>query len=152
MVQEAEGTVLCIVPDPLEDAAVWTAQHGEIHIKYCPLGAWVCFDDCKAVPLAEYLDTKVDASAKELLLRLQALDLSGQSLHLEAERKSSVCERVVFVPAVTRSFKRRLGKQIWQVRRRHLPLTSAKDRTIISSQGKTIRNPLIGDMAAMSVG
>ena len=43
------------------------------------------------------------------------------------------------------------GNQVWQVRRRHLPLTSAKDRTIVSSQGKTIRNPLIGDMAAMSI-
>lgn len=151
LVQEAEGTVLFIVPDPLEDPAVWTAQHGDIQLKYCPLGAWVVFDDCKAAPLAEYLDTKVDASAKELLLRLLAQDLSSQSLHLEAERKSSACERVVFVPAVTRSFKRRLGKQVWQVRRRQLPLTSAKDRTIISSQGKTIRNPLIADMGAMNV-
>ena len=50
LVQEAEGTVVHIVLDPEEcDEAV----SGEVALKYCPLGIWVCFGDCKDAPILQ---------------------------------------------------------------------------------------------------
>ena len=44
LVQEAEGTVVHIVLDPEECVE---AENGEVALKHCPQGIWVCFDDCK---------------------------------------------------------------------------------------------------------
>ena len=47
LVQEAEGTVVHVVLDPEECV---DAVSGEVALTYCPLGIWVCFDDCKEAP------------------------------------------------------------------------------------------------------
>ena len=69
LVQEAEGTVVHVVLDPEECV---DAVSGEVAFKYCPLGIWVCFDDCKEAPLASQLCDKIDASARESLWRLNS--------------------------------------------------------------------------------
>ena len=61
-----------------------------------------------------------------------------------------VHERLVFVPAVTRTFTRMINGKKWTVRRRQVPLTSALDRTIQSSQGKTFRGGVVGDMGNLN--
>ena len=97
LVQEAEGTVVHIVPDPEECIE---AVRGEVALKYCPLGIWVCFDDCKETPLASQLSSKIDARAREALWRLNS---SGFTSSTGPDSKvKAVHERMAFVPAVTR--------------------------------------------------
>ena len=74
MVQESEGTVIIVVPDPAEVQDLTT---GEVALQYCPQGVWVCFDDCKVAPLAGKLESKIDPSAREALWRLIALHPSS---------------------------------------------------------------------------
>ena len=71
--QESEGTVVAVVPDPAEVQDLTT---GEVALQYCPLGVWVCFDDCKVAPLAGKLESKIDPSAREALRRLIACAMS----------------------------------------------------------------------------
>ena len=47
-------------------------------------------------------------------------------------------DHVIFVPCVQRSFKKMLAGSAWSIRMKQLPFTSAKDRTIPSSQGLTL--------------
>ena len=145
-VQEAEGTLICVVTDPEESQDL---TQGEAALRYCPQGCWVCFDDCKAAPLAEKLADKVHPSALDALRRLAALR-PGIARPKKDDDAQAVHERLVFVPAVTRTFSRMTAGRKWTIRRRQVPLTSAMDRTIQSSQGKTFRGALIGDMGNMN--
>ena len=131
LVQEAEGTVVHIVPDPEECIE---AVRGEVALKYCPLGIWVCFDDCKETPLASQLSSKIDARAREALWRLNSSGLTSSTG--PDSKVKPVHERMAFVPAATRFFKRMIAGRKWTIKRRMVPLTSALDRTIQSSQGK----------------
>lgn len=145
LVQEAEGTVVQIVLDVQE---IIDVSRGEVALQYCPQGIWVCFDDCKVAPLAGRLSDKIDPSARDALCRLNA---SNPDASREPDSQiKPVHERMVFVPAVTRSFKRTIAGKIWMIRRRQVPLTSALDRTIQSSQGKTFRSGLVGDMGNLN--
>ena len=90
-----------IVPDPEE---CLEAESGEVALKYCPVGIWVCFDDCNEVPLASHLCDKIDPSAREALWRLNSPDPTS-SKGPESKVKP-VHERMAFVPAVTRTFSR----------------------------------------------
>ena len=63
---------------------------------------------------------------------------------------SDMHERMAFVPAVTRTFSRVIAGRKWTIKRRMVPLTSALDRTIQSSQGKPFRSKLIGDMGNLN--
>ena len=139
--QETEGTVVLVVPDPAEDQNV---EQSNVMLRYCPQGAWVAFEDCKPLPLAGKLASKVDPSAREALWALRQMETTGGAR--PGTNVTAVSERLVFVPAVTRSFTRHLSGTNWQIRRRQLPLTSALDRTIQSSQGKTFRAGIVGDM------
>ena len=130
-VQEAEGTVICTVPDPDEDQDL---TQSSVTLRYCPQGSWVCFDNCKTAPLAAKMASKVDDAACEALWRLTGLDPAAA--YQPDDNQKPVHERLVFVPAVTRSFTRMINGKKWTVRRRQIPLTSALDRTIQSSQGK----------------
>ena len=47
-------------------------------------------------------------------------------------------DHVIFVPCVQRTFKKMLTGTSWSIRMKQLPFTSAKDRTITSSQGLTL--------------
>ena len=145
-VQEAEGTLICVVTDPDESQDL---TQGEVALRYCPQGCWVCFDDCKAAPLAEKLADKVHPSALDALRRLVALR-PGIARPEKGNDSQSVNERLVFVPAVTRTFSCMIAGRKWTIRRRQVPLTSAMDRTIQSSQGKTFRGALTGDMGNMN--
>ena len=49
IVQETEGTLISVVPDPAKRELPST---GEVAMAYCALGAWVCIDDCNTAPLA----------------------------------------------------------------------------------------------------
>ena len=143
--QEAEGTVVHIVPDPQENLDV---SRGEVALQYCPQGIWVCFDDCNVAPLAGKLLDKIDPSAREALWRLNA---SNPDVSRKPDGTiKPVHERMAFVPAVTRTFKRHILGRSWTIRRRQVPLTSALDRTIQSSQGKTFRGGLVGDMGNLN--
>ena len=95
--QEAEGAVVHIVPDPEECIE---AVRGEVALKYCPLGIWVCFDDCKETPLASQLSSKIDARAREALWRLNSSGLTSSTG--PDSKVKPVHERMAFVPAVTR--------------------------------------------------
>ena len=64
LVQEAEGTVVHIVLDPEECIE---AVRGEVALKYCPVGIWVCFDDCKDTPPANELYDKIEPCARGAL-------------------------------------------------------------------------------------
>ena len=145
MVQESEGTVIIVVPDPAEVQDLTT---GEVPLEYCPQGVWVCFDDCKVAPLASKLESKIDPSAREALWRLIALHPS--STKGPDDKINNVHERPVFVPAVTRTFSRMIAGKKWTIRRRQVPLTSALDRTIQSSQGKTFRGGVLADMGNLN--
>ena len=143
--QESEGTVVQIVFDPEEKL---DPARGEVALEYCPRGIWVCSDDCSVIPLASKLLDKVDVSAREAVWRLNA---SNPDIAREPDGKvKPVHERLAFVPAATRSFKRMIAGRNWTIRRRQVPLTSALDRTIQSSQGKTFRGGLIGDMGNLN--
>ena len=109
----------------------------------------MCFDDCKVAPLADKLSDKVHPSARDALRRLAALR-PGPAQPQKPHDAQAVTERLVFVPAVTRTFSRMIAGKKWTIRRRQIPLTSAMDRTIQSSQGKTFRGALIGDMGNMN--
>ena len=50
--QEAEGTIVTIVPDP-RDPCKRTLRG--IHLKYAPLGVWVRMDKCKKAPNSQLL-------------------------------------------------------------------------------------------------
>ena len=130
-VQEAKGTVICTVPDPDEDQDL---TQRSVTLRYCPQGSWVCFDNCKTAPLAAKMASKVDDAACEALWRLTGLDPAAA--YKPDDKIKPVHERLVFVSAVTRSFTRMINGKKWTVRRRQIPLTSALDRTIQSSQGK----------------
>ena len=145
VVQESEGTVIAIVPDPAEVQDLTT---GEVALQYCPQGVWVCFDDCKAAPLTGKLEGKINASAREALWRLTALHSS--SAKKPDDKIGKVHERLVFIPAVTRTFSRMIAGRKWTIRRRQVPLTSALDRTIQSSQGKTFRGKVLVDMGNLN--
>ena len=113
LVQEAEGTVVHIVPDPQENLDV---SRGEVALQYCPQGIWVCFDDCNVAPLAGKLLDKIDPSAREALWRLNA---SNPDSSRKPDRKiKPVHERMAFVPAVTRTFERHILGKSWTIRRR----------------------------------
>ena len=145
LVQEAEGTVVHIVLDPQECVEVVS---GEVALTYCPIGFWVCFDDCKTTPLADQLCNKIDVSAREALWRLTSL--SPTSSRGPDRTVKPVHERMAFVPAVARTFSRMIAGRKWTIKRRMVPLTSALDRTLQSSQGKTFRGGLIGDMGNLN--
>ena len=145
IVQETEGTLIFVVPDPAERELPRT---GEVAMAYCPLGAWVCIDDCNTAPLAGELEGKVDSTAREALNQFLAVDPRAPA-QVDAKGKP-IHERLVFIGAVTRTFSRNIAGKKWLIRRRQLPLTSAMDRTIQSSQGKTFRGGVIGDMGNMN--
>ena len=133
VVQDSEGIVLAIAPDPADDQDMTLPS---VTLTHCPLGAWVCMDSCRTTPLADNLADKIDHSALEALWRLVCRDPSEQ---FTAEPNvKPVHERVIFVPAVTRSFNRSIAGKKWSVRRRQLPLTSAQNRTVQPSQGKNL--------------
>ena len=71
IVQETEGTLISVVPDPAERELPST---GEVAMAYCALGAWVCIDDCNTAPLAGELQGKVDRAAREALNQFLAVD------------------------------------------------------------------------------
>ena len=54
LVQEATGTVLKLVLDPAEPP-VQPDEHGNIILKYMPLGVWMHMDACVTAPLAKEL-------------------------------------------------------------------------------------------------
>ena len=137
--------MIFVVPDPAESELPNT---GEVAMAYCALGAWVCIDDCNTAPLAGQLQGKVDSSAREALNQFLAADPTALA-HVDSKVKP-IHERLVFIGAVTRTFSRNIAGKKWLVRRRQLPLTSAMDRTIQSSQGKTFRGGVIGDMGNMN--
>ena len=95
-----------VVPDPAEVQDLTT---GEVALQYCPQGVWVCFDDCKVAPLAGKLESKIDLSAREALWRLIALHSS--STKGPDDKIKNVHDRLVLVPAVTRTFSRMIR---WQ--------------------------------------
>ena len=103
--QEAEGALICVVTDPEESQDL---TQGEVALRYCPQGCWVCFDDCKAAPLAEKLADKVHPSALDALRRLAALR-PGIARPEKDNDSHSVNERLVFVPAVTRTSSRMIA-------------------------------------------
>ena len=146
IVQETEGTLIFVVPDPAEREVPST---GEVALRYCALGAWVCIDECNTAPLAGHLQGKVDTAAREALHQFLAIDPTA--LSQVDSRVTPVHERLVFIEAVTRTFSRNIAGKKWVIRRRQVPLTSAMDRTIQSSQGKTFRGGVIGDMGNMNV-
>ena len=74
VVQESEGAVIIVVPDPAEVQDLTT---GEVALQYCPQGVWVCVGDCKVAPLAGKLESKIDLSDREALWRLIALHPSS---------------------------------------------------------------------------
>ena len=145
IVQETEGTLIFVVPDPAERELPRT---GEVAMAYCPLGAWVCIDDCNTAPLAGELEGKVDSTAREALNQFLAVD--PRALAQVDSKVKPIRERLVFIGAVTRTLSRNIAGKKWLIRRRQLPLTSAMDRTIQSSQGKTFRGCVIGDMGNMN--
>ena len=145
IVQETEGTLIFVVPDPAERELPRT---GEVAMAYCPIGAWVLLDDCNTAPLAGQLQGKVDSTAREALNQFLAVDPTA--LAPVDSKGKPIHERLVFIGAVTRTFSRNIAGKKWLVRRRQLPLTSAMDRTIQSSQGKTFRGGVIGDMGNMN--
>ena len=137
--------MIFVVPDPAESELPNT---GEVAMAYCALGAWVCIDDCNTAPLAGELEGKVDSAAREALTQFLAVNPTALA---EVDTKAKpIHERLVFIAAVTRTFSRMIAGKKWLVRRRQLPLTSAMDRTIQSSQGKTFRGGVIGDMGNMN--
>ena len=99
-------------------------------------------------PQAGNLADTIGQTSLEALRRLVCRDPSEQ--FTADPNVKPVHERVIFVPAVTRSFNRSIAGKKWSVRRRQLPLTSAQDRTVQSSQGKTFRNAVFGDMGNMN--
>ena len=105
-------------------------------------------DSCRTTPLADNLAAKIAHSALEALWRLVCRDPSEQ--FTADPNVKPVHERIIFVPAVTRSFNRSIAGKKWSVRRRQLPLTSAQDPTVHSSQGNTFRNAVFGDMGNMN--
>ena len=54
LVQEAQGTVLKVVCDPAEPNPQ-PDEHGNIVLKYMPLGVWMHMDACVTAPLAQEL-------------------------------------------------------------------------------------------------
>ena len=114
-------------------------------LQYCPQGTWICFDDCKVAPLA----ARLDPAAPAALWRLNASN-PDKCKDPDSEVKP-VHERLVFVPAVTRTFSRVIAGKKGTIRRRQIPLTPALDRTRQSSQGETFRGGLIGDMGNMNI-
>ena len=127
--QEAEGTVIEIVLGPEECAE---AVRGAVALKYCLVGIWVCFDDCKNAHLARQLCDNIDADAREALWRF---DLTSTSSAGPDSNVKPVHERMVFDPAVTCTFSSMIVGKRWTIKRRMVPLTSALDRTSQSSQG-----------------
>ena len=59
-------------------------------------------------------------------------------------------QRLVFVGAVQRTFKRELAGTKWTVTRRQVPLASALDRTVQSSQGLTFRKGVLADLGCLA--
>ena len=122
--QEATGTVLSLVLDPAEPAQQ-PDEHGNVILQFVPLGVWMHMDACVTAPLAT-----------ELLKRIPRIhDQAGVPKEKEGHHFT---EHIIFVPCVQRSFKKLLAGKSWSIRMRQLPFSSAKDRTIPSSQGMTL--------------
>ena len=116
VVQDSEGIVLAIAPDPAEDQDMTLPS---VTLTHCPLGAWVCMDSCRTTPLADNLADKIDHSALEALWRLVCRDPSEK--FTADPNVKPVHQRVILVPAVTRTFNRSIAGKKWSVRRRQLP-------------------------------
>ena len=146
LVQEAEGTIVDIVPDPQESLS---SADTEVLLKYAPRGFWVLFDKCSNAPLAN--------AVKDLLPK--AFDEAPWThTHAGETEKAqpgepplpALRQRLVFVGAVQRTFKRELAGTKWTVTRRQVPLASALDRTVQSSQGLTFRKGVLADLGCLA--
>ena len=137
LVQEAVGTVIGPVLDPAEPP-VKVDNDGNVTLMYMPLGVWMHMDECVTAPLAKHLE--------------QYVTKKGQHSAVAKEKDGHVfADHVVFVPAVTRTFRRTLNGTVWTIKMRQMPLTSGKDRTITSSQGLTLSgSATIIDMGNMN--
>ena len=122
LVQEAEGLVLHIVFDRDEPAPMGM----EIVTKYSLRGVWVRFDKCSTSPLRERVKARLSAGFEQTHWGDVARGLGGK---VDEESPGEFSSGVVWVPAVTRSFKKEIGGKTWHVVRRQVPLTSALDRT-----------------------
>ena len=142
LMQEAEGTVVHIVPDPRDPCN--NTKRG-IKLKYCPVGVWVRMDKCKKAPLQTLLEQRNvipdSFNNKEWTPTHDVDDDPGKPKKEEQFHKMS--QKLVFIKASQRTFQREfLGKQ-WSVVRRQLPITSAQHRTVQSSQGYTLRKGIL---------
>ena len=143
-VQEAEGTVICTVPDPDEDQDL---TQRSVTLRYCPQGSWVCFDNCKTAPLAAKMASKVDDAACEALWRLTGLDPAAA--YQPDDNQKPVHERLVFVSAVARSLTRMINGKKWTAKTTNTSyFSSGSDHSVIAR--KTMRGGVIGDMGSMN--
>ncbi len=162
LVQESEGTVLSIVlsnddalhPSRASSAAgdgdlAPAAEEGghvqEVIATHAPLGVWVRFDKCRSAPLQEQVHDRVAASFEQ-----EEWACMMQCLGEEVDADAAFSAGAVFVPAVARSFRKEIAGRQWHVVRRQVPLTSALDRTVQSSQGLTFRHGVHADMGNLN--
>ena len=142
LVQEAEGTIVDIVPDPQEDL---NDIGDEILLKHAPRCFWVRFDKCSKAPLANAMK---DVSPKTFD---NAPWTHTHTCDTETVPAPALRQRLVFVAAVQRSvnWTFKTGTK-WSVTRRQVPLASALDRTVQSSQGLTFRQGVLADLGCLA--
>ena len=94
--------------------------------KYSLRGVWVRFDKCSTSPLRERVKPRLSEGFEKTHWQDVASGLGGK---VDEESPGEFSSGVVWVPAVTRSFKKEINGHTWHVVRRQPPLTSALDRT-----------------------
>ena len=145
LVQEAEGTVIHVVCDPQESAKL---QEQQLVLQYVPLGAWVLMDKCTSAPLSAQSRALFDADFdKSIWVHTHTGD---PETHAPAATPARFSQRLVFVQAQQRTFKRSICNITWTITRRQIPLASALDRTVQSSQGLTFGKGVIADLGCLA--
>ncbi len=146
LVQEAEGTIVDIVPDPQESLS---SADTEVLLKYAPRCFWVLFDKCSNAPLANAVKDLLPKAFDEAPWTHTRTDETEKAQPGEPPLPP-LRQRLVFVGAVQRTFKRELAGTKWTVTRRQVPLASALDRTVQSSQGLTFRKGVLADLGCLA--
>ena len=120
MMQEAEGTVVHIVPDPRDPCKM--TKRG-IKLKYCPIGVWARMDKCKKAPLHTLLEERnviPDAFNNKEWQPTHDVHRAPQKPNTK-QQFHKMSQKLVFIKASQRTFQREfLGKQ-WSLLRNPFP-------------------------------
>ena len=134
-----------VVCDPQESAKL---QEQQLVLQYVPLGAWVLMDKCTSAPLSAQSRALFDADFdKSIWVHTHTGD---PETHAPAATPARFSQRLVFVQAQQRTFKRSICNITWTITRRQIPLASALDRTVQSSQGLTFGKGVIADLGCLA--